>query len=334
MKTIVAIISLVVFFGYASAEERPAAQFSFKATDDYGEPVVGATIGISTFHHWQPGEGFGKDISETFTGVTDENGMVTILGQSLRGDFSYGPRDLSGFYRGGGGEFVFKEKEGGKWQPWNPLIEINMKRIINPIPMYGKKVGELPNALEIPVLGEPVGFDLMKGEWVAPYGGGIVSDLIFKLTEQVPFRSTDQPFSLTLTVTFSNPQDGIQSVLVPLNTGSALRLPRFAPEDGYQPEMIKKMGRPAVGERIDPGTREDQNYFFRVRTVVDEDGKIVSAHYGKVFGDIACDVINSKTALLQFTYCLNPNPNDRNMEFDPKRNLFGPLPFNQRVTTP
>jgi len=97
---------------------------------------------------------------------------------------------------------------------------------------------------------------------------------------------------------------------------------------------VKESGRPSAKKPINSGTREDQNYFFRVRTVLDEKGRIKSALYGKIFGDITSDVINSKTAFIQFTYCLNPNPNDRNMEFDPKKNLFGTLPFNQRVTTP
>jgi hypothetical protein len=47
------------------------------------------------------------------------------------------------------------------------------------------------------------------------------------------------------------------------------------------------------------------------------------AHYGKIYGDF-----------MNFTYYLNPTPNDRNVEFDPKRNLFTNLKDDERVTMP
>jgi hypothetical protein len=53
------------------------------------------------------------------------------------------------------------------------------------------------------------------------------------------------------------------------------------------------------------------NYFFRVRTVMDEKGDVKSAFYGKIYGDF-----------LQFTYYLNPTPNSLNMEFDTHQNLL------------
>ncbi|MEZ5415708.1 MAG: hypothetical protein R3F03_15480, partial [Opitutaceae bacterium] len=54
------------------------------------------------------------------------------------------------------------------------------------------------------------------------------------------------------------------------------------------------------------------------RVVLDDDGSVVSANYSKVMGDIYV----SHTGVLRFTYYFNPTPNDRNLEFDPKRNLF------------
>jgi hypothetical protein len=37
---------------------------------------------------------------------------------------------------------------------------------------------------------------------------------------------------------------------------------------------------------------------------------------------------------MQFTYYLNPTPNDRNIEFDPKQNLIHNLKSFERVTAP
>jgi hypothetical protein len=49
----------------------------------------------------------------------------------------------------------------------------------------------------------------------------------------------------------------------------------------------------------------------------------LSANYGKIYG-----------AFMNFTYYLNPTRNDRNVQFDPKRNLFTNLKDDERVTAP
>jgi phage-related protein len=64
-------------------------------------------------------------------------------------------------------------------------------------------------------------------------------------------------------------------------------------------------------------------YLFRVRTALDQQGNVVSARYGKIYGDF-----------MQFTYYYNPTPNDRNIEFNPKQNLLGGLQAFERVTAP
>jgi hypothetical protein len=274
-----------------------------------------------------------KRRSANVTGITDNDGMVTLSMPSLDGKFGYGATK-SGYYRSSGDSYQCKITKNNKWQPWNPTIDLVLKPIINPTPMYARRIGQLPEALSVPVLDAPVGFDLMAADWVTPYGKGSVGDLIFTVTESVPFTGVNQPFDVTATVSFSNTGDGIQSVRAPINKGSDLRLPRYAPQDGYQTILMKETKRPAIGQPIDSGTREDQNYFFRVRTVVDENGKIKSALYGKIIGDIVVDPFHTKTALIQFSYCLNPNPNDRNMEFDPKKDLFEQLSPLVQVRTP
>jgi len=324
----------LVIHSQAQTPQQPSkypARLTIKVVTDEGDPLANVVVAASTFDHWVSGEGFGKDVNTTSTANTDMDGLATIEMPSIDGRFGIGVREQRGFYRDGGiWDYRLKEIKDGKWQPWNPSIKIVFKPILNPIPMFAKKVGELPNAVEIPVIGKPVGFDLMKGDWVAPHGVGSTPDLLFTLTEEVRFQSVDKPFSATLKITFSNPLDGIQSVLAPLNEGSTLRLPRFAPEEGYDAELIKHIGRSAEDKPINAGTREDQNYFIRVRTVVDEKGKIKSANYGKLIGDIR--FWGNKR--IRFSYCLNPTSLDRNMEFDPKRSLFTNLPDSQRVLEP
>jgi hypothetical protein len=327
---ILALLWFPSFISRVSAEDRAPAEVTFNVQDDFGKPVSGATIAMSTFHHWVAGEGFGKDVSETFTGVTGADGKVTITGSSLSGSFSYATREKLGFYRGGGGSIQFKQKLDGKWQPWNPTAQIVMKEMVNPIPMYAFKAGS-GEAITIPVANKAVGFDLMAADWVAPYGKGSISDLVFTYAETVPFISSRKPYDATLTISFSNEGDGIQLVRMPLNTGSELRLPRYAPETGYQSTIFKEDKRLPDGMLVDSRPQEDDhNYFFRVRTVIDKDGRVKSSLYGKIYGDFQFWGGRG----LRFNYYLNPNLNDRNMEFDPRRNLFERLSPLDQVRTP
>ncbi|HEY5812162.1 MAG TPA: hypothetical protein VIT23_05885 [Terrimicrobiaceae bacterium] len=59
--------------------------------------------------------------------------------------------------------FVFTEKKGHQWYPWNPTVELLLKAIVNPVPMYARKV----EMLRIPEAGTPIGFDLVKSDWVS-----------------------------------------------------------------------------------------------------------------------------------------------------------------------
>lgn len=315
---------------------RAPAQITFRVITDEGKPVAGIDVTASTFLRWQPGEGFGRDIYEETKGTTDKDGLAVVRFDTERGDCRYGIYNVPGYYATRSLQYQLKEVKNARWEPWNPIVDVMLKPILNPIPLYGRKVGELTTPLELPAFGNPCGFDLVEGDWVKPYGKGSRSDLVFTLREITPVKDVMKAFEYRLEITFSNEGDGLQSVLVPLPpyAGSELRLPRFAPEGGYEPKIIKQIGRPADGAPMYQSTREDQNYFVRVRTVLDEHGNIKSALYGKILGDISCFVSSSSVASLRFAYCFNPTPLDRNLEFNPKENLFDNLRFSLRVNQP
>ncbi len=97
--------------------------------------------------------------------------------------------------------------------------------------------------------------------------------------------------------------------------------------------MTKSLGN-TPGNAWKDDAKKEQNYFFRVRTVIDEKGAVKSSLYGKIHGDFVIDPINSKTMIIIFTYYLNPTPNSRNIEFDPKQNLLKDLKSDERVDAP
>ena len=102
-----------------------------------------------------------------------------------------------------------------------------------------------------------------------------------------------------------------------------------APQGGYDSILAQVLSLNG-DKRLNGADGENQNYFFRVRTALDQQGKVKSALYGKTAGPIVC----GPQGIVQFTYYLNPTPNDRNMEFDPSKNLFQNLPTLQQVTAP
>jgi hypothetical protein len=181
--------------------------------------------------------------------------------------------------------------------------------------MYAKSLNT-----HVPDLDKPIGFDLMVGDWVGPYGKGINADIFFT----GHFDKHDNSESdFALTVSFPNPADGLQEFTVPdAEKGSGLHSSHEAPADGYQSQWVQfdnRKSKTPIKTNRDP----HRNYYFRVRTKVDDRGNIVSTHYGKIYGDF-----------MQFSYYLNPTPNDRNVEFDPSKNLIKDLKPLEAVKEP
>ena len=160
-----------------------------------------------------------------------------------------------------------------RWEPWNPTVEVVLKEKGPQLPMYAKRI----QTIELPDTGKDIGYDFELGHWVAPHGKGKTVDLIFTGSGEVANGS------YRLRWTFSDRGDGIR--LVPFDQGarSELKSPKEAPVEGYAPALeINSEGRVVAGGRL--GERP-ACFLLRVRTVLDENGKVVSAHYGKIYPD-------------------------------------------------
>lgn len=299
---------------FALSAAAKVGKMTFRVTDDSGKPIVGAEVVMSSYSHTARGELFGKVVNKGASGPTDKNGRVTLNLFSRDGEYNYAVRLQPGYYEDLGGTYFFKTSKDGKWQPSNPQIDIVFKPIVKPIPLYAHQV----RGIVLPELGKPIGYDLVAADWVAPHGKGVHSDLLFNLTQTF---TSETDFDLSLVITFSSPDDGIQKVIQPAYKGSALRLPRNAPEHGYQPKFVRNQRRSGYLVTEEEEGRDAFNYFFRVRSQRDKDGKIVNALYGKIQGDIYMGLV-AKTGRVTFTYYLNPTADDRNLEFDLERNLF------------
>lgn len=322
------LLSFGLFVPSAIGQQKYPALVTFRIVDDAGVSVTRGDITVSTFSHWQPGDGFGRDLNDQFQGSVGNDGKLTLEVPNIRGRISYGVKPDGKYYPVAMQSYRFDKVNNGRWEPWNPEITVTVPRVINPIPLYARKI----RATELPVIG-PIGFDLMVSDWVAPHGKGKTADFICEVATLVPMSDPNDAFESVLTITFPNPGDGFHPRIARPNQ-RLLDLPRQAPENDYEPRLTRRIKRATQGAVLETDSRDDQNYFFRVRTTLDPSGQVTSALYGKVHGDINWDTLNSPSGHLQFTYYLNPTSLDRNLEFDPKRNLFSARIDGTNVTEP
>ena len=293
-----------------SGSSAPEWKATVKVIDEALQPIANADVTVGYYVPPPPDRTIAMG---SVKGRTDTNGLFSAAGHTRSTDLFFGA-GKEGYYRSHvEHEFArFKEGDPAKW---NPTVTLLLKKTGTPTPMYAKSVN-----LGMPVFGKPAGFDLMLGDWVAPYGAGVATDIIF--TGYLD-RRTEFDSDYRLVVSFPRPGDGIREfALSGLQRSSSLRSAHEAPPDGFQSQWVqtdtRKPGRP-----IETNRDESRNYFFRVRTLQDEGGNVKSALYGKIYGDF-----------MHFRYYLNPTPNDRNVEFDPKHNLLTGLKSFEQVTAP
>ncbi len=165
--------------------------------------------------------------------------------------------------------------------------------------------------MKCPAFRSPVSFDLEVGDWVAPHGKGKSSDFTFNIT------TGSDPSHADYSLTFPNLNDGIMEFKFTDDTHPNFNWPYVAPESGYLNE-IKKYKTYKTPSHPETNLKRDAiNYIFRVRTQTDEKGKITSACYGKIKGDIDL----TTTGQLQFEYWFNPVPNQKSLEYNGKNIL-------------
>lgn len=299
----------------------PTAKYTLLVVDEQGVPIEGADASISFMRPKSQGWG-GK--TNFISGQTDKGGFFT--GEGATEQYGVYGADANGYY---GTSFKYNGFTGvsgvigfRKWQPWNPTLKVILKKKKNPIPMYAYSTGISP--IMIPdTNGLVIGYDLIKHDWISPYGKGVTEDFLFKLDgEFKSIRDSRVAFSLE----FSNDADGIQPFIVDKKSGSNFISSHHAPLTGYQPSvMYRRVNAPGQLSITSYDKNGDYNYYFRIRCDEDDESTCL---YGKIYGRVGFSARGS----LSFNYYLNPAPGDTNVEFDPKKNLFKNL--ENKITTP
>jgi hypothetical protein len=321
MTKVLLLITALTLGGNLSAQHLhlPTARLVIKVIDEDRRPVENANVTLA----------FGN---ASVKGTTDAAGL--FAGEDPCGVAGIGSRiQKDGYYLSSAPIPKFTELDTNlnRWRPWNETFVTILRPITKPVALYAKRV-----QTDIPVLGRPCGYDLEAGDWVTPYGKGKRNDLVFSIRKSVnDMRNFDAQGEMT----FANPRDGMLAASM-AETGktSVFAWERQAPEDGYgQTSHLQNTWMSATGGKpilsFKNPDREWEGYFFRVRTV-EQDGRIVSANYGKIGGGIEIEPRDSTTCMIVFTYYFNPTSQDRNLEWDPKSNLFGSLKRDETPRAP
>lgn len=302
--------------------ELPSAKVTIKVVDESNATLAGAKVSL----------GFRDRLSKEdtiFRGETNAAGLLMAEGGCAVDGLS-NQVTKAGYYDGWVDIPIFRDVDAlNRWQPWNGTYTTVLRKIENPIAMYARKV-----SAEIPMANQPCGFDLMEADWVTPYGHGKTADLVVILTGRRLDSWLD--YDVSATVGFSNRLDGLQEIILPHTySTSGFKWPRQAPESGYQAPFSARASWFPQGSGKQPirTFKDDQAYFFRVRTA-ESNGQIVSALYGKISGGIILEPREAKLCKIVFQYYLNPTSLDRNMEWDPKRNLLKGLNYEETPRDP
>jgi hypothetical protein len=292
-----------------ASSSPPRTQFTAHVTDaETGNPITNVIVKTLFQHQYDPFNSQLNKVDRQEKAV-DKEGYATFSGMDLNGSVG-ATVHAAGYYQDWAGmERMKLNRILNRWEPWDPVIEVKMRKIKNPVPMVYKGVLRK----KVPVKEGRVGFDLEAADWVEPYGKGKMSDFIFILTPV-----TEPKQGIKYSMVFKNPLDGIQEYIPAKESRSEYIFPYEAPTNGYHASLNKYrlLYYPVIPDYPANNLKDNAeiNYIFRVRTKVNDAGNIISANYGRIKGE----VILSDTPLIDLQYWFNPEPNSRSLESNKK----------------
>ena len=284
------------------------AKIIYRIVDDEGVPITNATV----YGQWQ-NDYPRKTWKETF--VTDDNGEF-IAKDKVGGRFGFYVKE-DGFYLSSTGvEFHWREGvsplvKDGKWQPYGEKRTLVVKRKKNPVEMNWHS-----GVFRAPATNEWVGLDLEKGRWCKPYGDGKFEDVKLRFSGEVIDHFT---WDTVTELSFTNiPFAGYYEMS---KDGYSDMKSCYAASTNDASYGDRTMTFISHGARGIPPNRQTTDKLaggkyivFRTRCVIDDAGRLVSAHYGKIYGEM-------RGGLLRLTFLgndngiyFNPTPNDTNLE--------------------
>lgn len=295
--------------------EGADAKVTLHVVDQAGSDVANADVLVIFAFHTR---------NKPILGKTNEKGLFSAEGR-LAEEIIY-TVEKKGYYKTDTKLWIMDTYrrclQNGRWIPWNPTFQVTLKEIRKPIPIVAKKVES-----KLPKYDVPVGFDFQIGDWVAPYGKGIVADMTLTYSET---EREDTWCKYDFKLEFPSPSGG--AYLQNKDSYSVLGSSHEARLEGYSQAHSFVYERTDSKIIQDVKITDDDCLVFRSRTEMDEKGVLKTANYGKIYGPFKFAYGRGRKVV--FTYYFNPTPNDRNLEFDGKNNLLKGLSSLEQVYNP
>ena len=278
------------------------ARMQIHIVDDLGRDVPAAEVNVFMGMNFRPKGHYLK-------GVTDTNGIYVAEGKTCgdevvidvakRGHYS-SVKKLC--FAEMGAEHDVKN---GKWQPFDKVENIILKRIVKPINLIA-----FDKLIDVVHTNVWLGFDMEKMDFVKPNGNG--DNVDFEIKAEWDGLPAWESKSCSAEIRF--PKDGTGGCYAKNVSESAFPYVYEAQSDSAYAERLVRV----VDRNGDPHTTKipfakNSALVTRTRCVIDEEGKIKAANYGCI-RRVEIGPSRRGVALLRLTYVFNPTPNDTNLE--------------------
>ena len=309
-----AIISTMVFMAihcfagkkdssYLEARKSGAlARIQIQVCDDSGENVPNADIRVFMGMNFRP-KGYYLE------GKTDTNGVFVAEGKTCGDEISidvikdgyYSSSKKLSFAKMG----FERNVENDKWQPFGEVQNIVLRKKINPINLIS-----FSKLIDVVQTNRWVGFDMKKGDFVAPMGCGKNAD--FEVKVEWDGHPAWESRYCCAEIRFPNPFTGGYYA----RNVSESKFPtvyKANPVNPYKETHIQIIDRNGNPHTTRLAFTNDASFVVRVRSVLDEVGNIKMANYGNITR-INIGPSRRGVALLRLEYVFNPTLNDTNLE--------------------
>ena len=273
------------------------ARIVYRVIDDEGNPITNTVVN-GTWQNDYPRKIWQRKYK------TDEKGCFIAedkVGHSfacqIQKDGYYNSYDVVTFdWRAGVSPLV----KDGKWQPYGESRTVIVKRKKNQMDSSYLWY----TVIDIPVTNIWLGFDLESFAWVKPYGKGENSDMLLRFNSD-PINRYSVNWA-TMEVSFTNnPYAGFY--IQEKDAYSEFKSVYHADTNRiFRTDITYSIGKSIQEENL----LDEKHYMVvRTRTKVNEEGELISAHYGKIYG--RWGIWGGTRAQMMF---FNPTPNDTNLE--------------------
>ena len=147
-------------------------------------------------------------------------------------------------------------------------------------------------------------FDLAQMDWVRPFGEGEISDVLLRFT-----HDDSKNFYSAMEVSFTNSPYAGAYVMSQDSFSEFKTAYSVDTNKTFKSYYLFDYENSPLG-RHDNILRRDQYMVFRIRTKIDEDGRLISAQYGRIMGRWGY----LEGGMVMNNGLLNPTPNDLNLE--------------------